>query len=136
MKKREDYIREFNNAFLIKCDQKPSVELIKFRKRLIGEEVAELFSDMDEAIQILEKGEEIPKKLLVNMLKELADVQYVVSGTSVDIDPLKNLDEAFMRVHRSNMTKLWEDGKPKYREDGKILKSPNYKEPDLDDLIN
>jgi len=42
---------------------------------------------------------------------------------------------AFYRVHMSNMSKLGEDGKPIKREDGKILKGPNYKEPDLTDLL-
>ena len=43
--------------------------------------------------------------------------------------------EAFYRVHASNMSKLGEDGKPIRREDGKILKGPNYREPDLTDLV-
>ncbi len=46
-----------------------------------------------------------------------------------------DLDEALNRVHESNMSKLDEDGKPIYREDGKVLKGPNYKPPDLSDLI-
>ena len=46
-----------------------------------------------------------------------------------------NLDEAFVRVHESNMSKLDEDGKPIYREDGKIMKGPNYFTPTLTDLI-
>ena len=45
-----------------------------------------------------------------------------------------DLNEALYRVHRSNMSKLGEDGKPIRREDGKILKGPNYKPPFLDDL--
>ena len=44
------------------------------------------------------------------------------------------LDEALNRVHLSNMSKLGVDGKPIYREDGKVLKGPNYKPPDLSDL--
>jgi predicted HAD superfamily Cof-like phosphohydrolase len=46
-----------------------------------------------------------------------------------------DLEAAFQRVHTSNMSKLGEDGKPIYRDDGKILKGPNYKPPFLDDLI-
>ena len=45
------------------------------------------------------------------------------------------LDEALDRVHKSNMSKLDEDGKPIYREDGKVLKGPNYKPPNLEDLF-
>ena len=44
--------------------------------------------------------------------------------------------EAFNRVHLSNMSKLGADGKPIYREDGKVLKGPNYKKPDLSDLMD
>ena len=45
------------------------------------------------------------------------------------------LDEALDRVHLSNMSKLGDDGKPIYREDGKVLKGPDYKPPSLEDLI-
>ena len=45
------------------------------------------------------------------------------------------LDEALDRVHASNMSKLGEDGLPIYREDGKVLKGPNYAPPNLTDLI-
>lgn len=44
-------------------------------------------------------------------------------------------EEAVFRVHASNMSKLGEDGKPIKREDGKVLKGPNYKAPDLSDLV-
>lgn len=43
--------------------------------------------------------------------------------------------EAFLRVHKSNMSKLGDDGKPIRREDGKVLKGPNYKKPELEDLV-
>ena len=46
-----------------------------------------------------------------------------------------DLEQALRRVHKSNMSKLGEDGKPVYREDGKVLKGPNYQPPDLSDLV-
>ena len=46
------------------------------------------------------------------------------------------LEVAFNRVHASNMSKLDDDGKPIYREDGKVMKGPNYKPPHLKDLVN
>ena len=46
-----------------------------------------------------------------------------------------NLDEAMYRVHQSNMSKLDEKGNPIYRDDGKVLKGPNYQPPDLSDLV-
>jgi predicted HAD superfamily Cof-like phosphohydrolase len=66
-------------------------------------------------------------------LKELADLVYVCYQYAQNMGWF--LDEALNRVHLSNMSKLDEDGKPIYREDGKVLKGPNYKPPDLSDLF-
>ncbi len=66
-------------------------------------------------------------------LKELADLVYVCYQYAENMGWF--LDEAMNRVHVSNMSKLDEDGKPILREDGKVLKGPNYKPPDLSDLI-
>jgi len=69
----------------------------------------------------------------VEQLKELADLVYVCYQFAASQE--WDLDEAFRRVHDSNMSKLDEFGKPIYRPDGKVLKGPNYKEPYLQDLI-
>ena len=66
-------------------------------------------------------------------LKELADLVYVCYQYAENMGWF--LDEALDRVHKSNMSKLDKDGKPIYREDGKVLKGPNYKPPDLSDLF-
>jgi predicted HAD superfamily Cof-like phosphohydrolase len=66
-------------------------------------------------------------------LKELADLVYVAYQYSTNMG--WDLDEALNRVHLSNMSKLDDDGKPIYRDDGKVLKGPNYKPPTLTDLI-
>lgn len=92
-------------------------EQIKLRFRLIEEEFKELMtSDSPE-----------------NMLKELCDLVYVALGTFVAFG--WNFDEAFNRVHASNMSKLGEDGKPVKRADGKVIKGPNYQPPFLEDLL-
>lgn len=94
---------------------------------------------------------------LVHLLKEITDVAYTTEYAAnfvadEDFTPEDNklfglaykvmsmfdnriLNEAFARVHRSNMSKLGDDGKPVRREDGKILKGPNYREPYLLDLV-
>jgi predicted HAD superfamily Cof-like phosphohydrolase len=65
-------------------------------------------------------------------VKELADLLYVVNGTAVEMgldgDDIVNL------VHQSNLTKLGEDGKPIFRDDGKVLKGPNY-QPVTDEMV-
>ncbi len=66
-------------------------------------------------------------------LKELADLVYVCYQYAENLG--WDLDEALNRVHRSNMSKLDENGQPIRREDGKVLKGPNYKEPTLTDLV-
>ena len=65
-------------------------------------------------------------------LKELADLVYVCYQYAENQGWF--LDEALDRVHKSNLSKLGADGKPIYREDGKVLKGPGYKPPNLEDL--
>jgi len=91
---------------------------------LIREEAEEFFEAADE----LFADPEHPC-LREAMLKELSDLVFVCYqfAATYNID----LDEAMARVFESNMTKLDEDGKPIYREDGKVLKGPRYKQPDL-----
>lgn len=91
-------------------------ELETLRFNLIAEEYEEVMSG---------KTEE-------NVLKELADLVYVTYGYAATFG--WNLDEAVRRVHQSNMSKLV-DGKPLKREDGKVLKGPNYEPPNLEDLV-
>lgn len=66
-------------------------------------------------------------------LKELADLVYVCYQHAENMD--WNLDEALRRVHESNLSKLGLDGKPIRRQDGKVLKGPNYQPPNLTNLV-
>ena len=70
---------------------------------------------------------------MVQIADALTDLLYVVygAGHSFGID----LDECFQEVHSSNMSKLGEDGRPIYREDGKVLKGPSFFEPDLEGIL-
>jgi len=70
---------------------------------------------------------------IVEVADALTDLLYVVygAGHAFGID----LDECFMEVHDSNMSKLGEDGKPIYREDGKVLKGPGYFPPNLEEIV-
>ena len=73
------------------------------------------------------------KKNKADCLKELADLVYVCYQYAENMGWF--LDEALHRVHQSNLSKLGEDGEPIYREDGKVLKGPNYAPPSLEDLF-
>ena len=63
----------------------------------------------------------------------LADLRYVVDGASLEWGI--PLEKCFREVHRSNMSKLGEDGRPLLRADGKILKGPNFTPPDLASIL-
>jgi predicted HAD superfamily Cof-like phosphohydrolase len=130
MKQQIEMMREFHKAFGHPLSRSEGLTLdnIKLRDKLLHEEVHELTEEIWDS----EQNNDISP----NLLKEGADVLYVLLGTFVSLGLGDQLIEAFERVHLSNMSKLDETGKPIYREDGKVLKGPNYKAPNLDDLIS
>jgi len=114
------FMRAFGQEVLTKptC---PSPDLAKLRLELIREEVEELNVGIE--------GMDI-----VEIADALTDILYVVygAGHAFGID----LDTCYTEVHRSNMSKLGDDGKPIYREDGKILKGPDYFHPNLKEILD
>ena len=116
--------KEFRKNFRVNNDTSPASRT--GQKNLIVEE----FKEFLEADQQLLRGF---KRNAEDCLKELADLVYVCYQYAENMS--WNLDEALHRVHQSNMTKLDEDGQPIYRNDGKVLKGPNYQPPNLIDLV-
>jgi predicted HAD superfamily Cof-like phosphohydrolase len=91
---------------------------------------------VEEFKEFLEAEQQLIMGLTINSaecLKELADLVYVCYQYAANLG--WNLDEALDRVHQSNMSKLDDNGNPIYREDGKVLKGPNYQPPNLTDLV-
>tara|TARA_R100000781_G_scaffold15532_3_gene12861 strand:+ start:6749 stop:7156 length:408 start_codon:yes stop_codon:yes gene_type:complete len=130
---RETHVSQFHSAMGLPIDAQYTVELLELRKNLLLEEVNEYNHELDVmAVEVLRHGRP-HLETQARHLKELADIQYIISGNAVTFGC--NLQAAFNRVHSSNMSKLGEDGKPIYREDGKVLKGPNYKAPNLIDLV-
>ena len=122
MSSNYEKVKEFHEKFKLPVNDKATGELIRFRVNLIVEE----FNELVEEMLALAEGDETTRE---NMAKEMCDLLYVVYGTAVSLG--LPIDEIFEEVHQSNMTKLGEDGKPVYNEAGKVIKGPNYKEPDL-----
>ncbi len=120
--RKSDQVRYFTKSMGQTLNVEPTVDLALFRQRLIMEEAKEASAEL--------LRPQIDKAALT---KELADILYVVHGTAVAFG--LPLDTVFNRVHASNMSKLV-DGKPLYRDDGKVLKGPNYQPPKLDDLFD
>ena len=116
--------KAFRTAFRVRNSTTPASRA-KQRKLVVEE-----FKEFLEAEQQLIVGF---SRNATETLKELADLVYVCYQYAENLG--WNLDEALYRVHQSNMTKLDDSGKPIFREDGKVLKGPNYKEPNLNDLV-
>jgi len=110
-------VAEFMNAFKQDVETEPGwTSVSELRYNLIDEELKELRQALDE-------------RNLIEVADALTDLLYVVYGAGHSFGI--NLDKCFEEVHNSNMSKLDEDGEPIYREDGKVLKGPNYWQPDL-----
>jgi predicted HAD superfamily Cof-like phosphohydrolase len=118
--------KEFRKAFHLQPGL--TTTTLKLQQTLIDEEhleVAHAYLDLAEDLE--------NKELRAHLLKELADLVYVCNQMAAAFG--WDLQVAHNRVHASNMSKLDGDGNPVYREDGKILKGPNYFEPNLMDLV-
>ena len=118
-----DSVREFHETYNLARGSHPALPdepLRQLRIDLLREE-------MDEYLQ----GE--TNDDIVEIADALADIIYIACGTAVAYGI--PLDRVFAEVHRSNMSKLGEDGKPIYREDGKVLKGPNYTPPDVKGVL-
>ena len=116
--------KEFRKKYNLKSDATRATR--QYQRDLIVEE----FKEFLEAEGMLFRHGRNQKE---ECLKELADLVYVCYQYAENMGWF--LDEALDRVHQSNMSKLGKDGKPIYREDGKVLKGPNYKPPTLEDLF-
>lgn len=128
MTKKSSYqmVREFHETFKHPHPEKPQVEVEKvnlIRVKLIQEELDEL-------------EEALANRDPIETFDALCDLQYVLDGAFIALGYTEQFkDLGVEEVHRSNMSKLGEDGKPIYREDGKVLKGPNYSEPDLKEVL-
>jgi predicted HAD superfamily Cof-like phosphohydrolase len=73
---------------------------------------------------------------LVEVADALGDMLYILCGTMIEHGMQDKIEAVFDEIQRSNMSKLGEDGKPIYREDGKVLKGPNYFKPDIKKVLD
>lgn len=214
-----DKVKEFNTAMGQAVDKPMTYDLARLRLNLIDEEMRELEVECSYAVKDIEDEGGVSRRTIMNLIKELADLEYVAAGFNVTFGiPLKpyvnndydfgesrkyrftktsinenmievrdavndvhevvkkylyekeygnnkhsseywenafskasvnltmaitlfalynniDLPEVFDEVHKSNMSKLGDDGKPIYRKDGKVIKGPNYKKPNLERFV-
>lgn len=119
-------VREFHERFALAINADPDYTLRSLRSNLIEEEYDEV---LDELLPDYPEWADDPTSRREKLAKELADLVIVTYGTAISLGI--DLDEAVRRVHESNMSKLGPEGLPLYREDGKVLKGPDYREPSM-----
>lgn len=117
-------VREWHEAFDVPVEESPVIPeaRVQMRLALLEEEVAELRA-------AAQAGD------MVEVLDALCDIQYVLDGTFLEFGLHKLKDRAMAEVHASNMSKLGADGRPVLREDGKVLKGPFFRRPDLTRIL-
>lgn len=127
MKEKIQAVTEFHEAFGLGLNKKPTVTIGEDRKllrfNLMKEENEEYF-------------EAVKNNDLVETADALGDMLYILCGTIIEHGMQHKIDEVFNEIQKSNMSKLGEDGKPIYREDGKVMKGPNYFKPNIKAILN
>lgn len=122
-----DKVLEFHEVFGLDYHTTPKADIsdriIELRHRLMAEE-------NDEYLDAARAGN------LTQVADALGDKLYILCGTIIAHGLQHKITEVFEEIHRSNMSKLDSEGKPIYREDGKILKSENYFLPDIDGVLS
>ena len=72
---------------------------------------------------------------LIEVADALGDMLYILCGTILEHGMQYKIEEVFEEIQRSNMSKLGGNGKPIYREDGKVMKGPNYFNPNIENIL-
>lgn len=126
MKNKIAAVDLFHDAFGLGIKNSPTADLSKEKNLLRfnlmkeeNEEYLEAANDND----------------LVEVADALGDMLYILCGTIIEHGMQDKIEEVFNEIQRSNMSKLGADGKPIYREDGKVLKGPNYFKPDIKAIL-
>lgn len=126
MKKQIDAVKEFHTAFKIGHSETPIADLGETKKHLRYNLMKEENEEYLEAVQ---------NNDLIEIADALGDMMYILCGTIIEHGLQDKIEAVFDEIQRSNMSKLGDDGQPIYREDGKVMKGPNYFKPDFSKLF-
>lgn len=121
-----NHVKKFHESFGINNEEKPKSDIgegtIDLRYKLMREENEEYW-------------EAAKNNDLVEIADALGDQLYILCGTILSHGMQHKIVEVFEEIQRSNMSKLGADGKPIYREDGKVMKGPNYFKPNINSIL-
>ncbi len=126
IKNELDAVQLFHEAFKIGVNQSPTIE--------VSDKIKELrFNLMKEENE--EYLEAAKNNDMIEVADALGDMLYILCGTILTHGMQHKITEVFEEIQRSNMSKLGENEKPIYREDGKVMKGPNYFKPNIKAIL-
>jgi predicted HAD superfamily Cof-like phosphohydrolase len=126
MIKQLNAVKEFHTAFEIGYSESPKANLGETKNVLRYNLMKEENEEYLEAVQ---------NNDLIEIADALGDMLYILCGTIIEHGLQDKIEAVFDEIQRSNMSKLGSDGRPIYREDGKVMKGPNYFKPDFSKII-
>ncbi|WP_040282425.1 pyrophosphohydrolase domain-containing protein [Psychroserpens damuponensis] len=126
MKHKIEAVKAFHTAFKIGHRETPKADLGAHKNKLRFDLMKEENEEYYEAAKDND---------LVEVADALGDMLYILCGTIIEHGLQHKIEEVFDEIQRSNMSKLGDDGEPIYREDGKVLKGPNYFKPHIKSIL-
>lgn len=126
MKNKIAAVHAFHSAFGLGIEETPTAQLTKEKNLLRFNLMKE---ENEEYLEAANEGD------LVEVADALGDMLYILCGTIIEHGMQDKIEEVFNEIQRSNMSKLGADGKPIYREDGKVLKGPHYFKPNIKEIL-
>lgn len=126
MQKQINAVKEFHTVFKLGHNETPTAS--------VGENIHALRYNLmkeenDEYLEAAQKND------LIEIADALGDMMYILCGTIIAHGLQHKIEAVFDEIQRSNMSKLDHDGEPLYREDGKVIKGPNYFKPDFSKIL-
>lgn len=126
MKKQLEAVALFHNTYGLGVSKELKADLGEQKNALRFELMKEENEEYLEAVQ---------KNDIVEIADALGDMLYILCGTILEHGLQDKIEAVFDEIQRSNMSKLGEDGQPIYREDGKVMKGPNYFKPNFEAIL-
>lgn len=127
MKNKIAAVHEFHTAFGLGIKEAPTADL-GMKKNLLRYEL--MREENEEYLEAANNND------LVEVADALGDMLYILCGTLLEHGMQHKIEAVFNEIQHSNMSKLGANGAPIYREDGKVLKGPNYFKPDIKKILD
>ena len=122
MKKQLNAVKDFHDTFGLNYNDSPTLDL---EKKIIELRFNLMKEENEEYIEAARNND------IIEVADALGDMLYILCGTIIEHGMSDIIEDVFDEIQKSNMSKLGSDGEPIYREDGKVMKGPNYFKPNF-----